>query len=121
MRPLKNLCEVAVIGGGLAGLSAACHVARLGRLVTLFEGTGLYGGLVAKLHGDGHIPGAYSMPFTSVVAGSGGYSFEIDNIAYAGSAGTSGAPVPEPWSVGLLAFGLLGIGYTAARRSARTI
>jgi thioredoxin reductase (NADPH) len=46
-RPLKNLCEVAVIGGGLAGLSAARHAARLGRLVTLFEGSGLYGGLVA--------------------------------------------------------------------------
>ena len=47
MRPLKNLCEVAVIGGGLAGLSAARHAARLGRLVTLFEGTPLFGGLVA--------------------------------------------------------------------------
>src|SRR3546814_11869342 len=37
MRPLKNLCEVAVIGGGLAGLTAAHHAARLGALVTLFE------------------------------------------------------------------------------------
>jgi thioredoxin reductase (NADPH) len=50
MRPLKNLSEVAVIGGGLAGLSAARHAARLGRLVTLFEGTGLYGGQVATVH-----------------------------------------------------------------------
>ncbi|MDE2597386.1 MAG: FAD-dependent oxidoreductase [Sphingomonadales bacterium] len=41
--------EVAVIGGGLAGLSAALHGARLGRLVTLFEGSGLYGGLVATV------------------------------------------------------------------------
>jgi thioredoxin reductase (NADPH) len=49
MRPLKNLCEVAVIGGGLAGLSAARHAARLGRLVTLFESTGLFGGLVATV------------------------------------------------------------------------
>lgn len=31
----------------------------------------LYGGLFAKLHGDGHIPGAYSLPFTSVVDGNG--------------------------------------------------
>lgn len=47
MRPLKNTCEVAVIGGGLAGLAAARHAARLGRLVTLFEGSGMYGGQVA--------------------------------------------------------------------------
>jgi thioredoxin reductase (NADPH) len=49
MRPLKNLCEVAVIGGGLAGLSAARHAVRLGNLVTLFEGTALFGGLVATV------------------------------------------------------------------------
>jgi thioredoxin reductase (NADPH) len=49
MRPLKNLSEVAVIGGGLAGLSAARHAARLGRLVTLFEGSALFGGLVATV------------------------------------------------------------------------
>jgi thioredoxin reductase (NADPH) len=48
-RPLKNMCEVAVIGGGMAGLSAARHAARLGRLVTLFEGTGMYGGQVATV------------------------------------------------------------------------
>jgi thioredoxin reductase (NADPH) len=50
MRPLKNMCEVAVIGGGLAGLSAACHAARLGQLVTLFEGSAMFGGLVATVH-----------------------------------------------------------------------
>jgi thioredoxin reductase (NADPH) len=62
MRPLKNLCEVAVIGGGLAGLSAARHAARLGRLVTLFEESGLYGGQLATVgHVDGlPLPGAYS-------------------------------------------------------------
>lgn len=48
-RPLKNLCEIAVIGGGLAGLAAARHAARLGRLVTLFEGSGMYGGQVATV------------------------------------------------------------------------
>jgi thioredoxin reductase (NADPH) len=54
MRPLRNSCEVAVIGGGLAGLSAACHMARLGRLVTLFESSYMFGGLVAtvdEVHG----------------------------------------------------------------------
>ena len=61
-RPLKNLCEVAVIGGGLAGLAAARHAARLGRLVTLFEGSGLWGGQVATVdHVDGlPIPGNFS-------------------------------------------------------------
>jgi thioredoxin reductase (NADPH) len=62
MRPLKNLCEVAVIGGGLAGLSAARHAARLGRLVTLFEPTGFFGGLVATVDDvDGlPVPGKFS-------------------------------------------------------------
>ena len=62
MRPLKNMCEVAVIGGGLAGLSAARHAARLGRLVTLFESTGLYGGQVATIDEvDGLlVPGKFS-------------------------------------------------------------
>jgi thioredoxin reductase (NADPH) len=62
MRPLKNSHEIAVIGGGLAGLSAACHAARLGHSVTLFEGSGLYGGLVATTNEvDGlPMPGIFS-------------------------------------------------------------
>jgi|HubBroStandDraft_6_1064221.scaffolds.fasta_scaffold166219_1 thioredoxin reductase (NADPH) len=62
MRPLKNLCEIAVIGGGLAGLCAARHAARLGRLVTLFEGSALFGGLVATVgEVDGvPVPGKFS-------------------------------------------------------------
>ena len=61
-RSLKNLCEIAVIGGGLAGLAAARHAARLGRLVTLFEGSGMYGGQLATVdHVDGlPLPGNYS-------------------------------------------------------------
>lgn len=61
-RPLKNPEEIAVIGGGLAGLSAARQAARLGRLVTLFEGSGLYGGLVATIGevDDLPFPGTWS-------------------------------------------------------------
>ncbi len=62
MRSLKNICEVAVIGGGLAGLSAARHAVRLGRLVTLFEASALFGGLVATVgEVDGlPVPGKFS-------------------------------------------------------------
>jgi thioredoxin reductase (NADPH) len=62
MRPLKNTCQIAVVGGGLAGLTAARHAARLGCLVTLFEATGLYGGLVATTSEvDGlSVPGVFS-------------------------------------------------------------
>ena len=62
MRSLKNICEVAVIGGGLAGLSAARHAVRLGRLVTLFEASALFGGLVATIgEVDGlPVPGRFS-------------------------------------------------------------
>src|SRR5262245_32356699 len=62
MRPLKNLCEVAVIGGGIAGLCAARHAARLGRCVTLFESSALFGGLVATVgEVDGlPVPGRFS-------------------------------------------------------------
>jgi thioredoxin reductase (NADPH) len=62
VRPLKNLCEVAVIGGGLAGLCAARHVARLGRQTTLFEASGFFGGLVATIDEiDGlPVPGKFS-------------------------------------------------------------
>jgi thioredoxin reductase (NADPH) len=62
MRPLKNSCEVAVVGGGLAGLCAARHAARLGRLVTLFESSALWGGLIATVgEVDGLlVPGKFS-------------------------------------------------------------
>ena len=53
-KPLKNLEEIVVVGGGMAGLAAARHAARLGRLVTLFEGSGLYGGQIATI---GHVEG----------------------------------------------------------------
>jgi len=62
VRPLRNLCEIAVIGGGLAGLCAARHTAMLGRYVTLFEGGGMYGGQIATVDEvDGvPVPGKFS-------------------------------------------------------------
>jgi thioredoxin reductase (NADPH) len=62
MRPLKNMCEVAIIGGGLAGLAAASQAVRLGRFVTMFENSGMFGGQVATVHEvDGlPVPGAFS-------------------------------------------------------------
>ena len=62
MRPLKNLCDLAVIGGGMAGLTAARHAAQLGCAVTLFEGSGLFGGQVATL---GHVDGTGAGPAPS--------------------------------------------------------
>lgn len=56
LRPLKNLCEIAVIGGGLAGLCAARHAAQLGRYVTIFEGSGMYGGQVATIDEVDSVP-----------------------------------------------------------------
>jgi thioredoxin reductase (NADPH) len=56
------MSEIAVIGGGLAGLSAARHAARLGCLVTLFESSALFGGIVATIGElDGiPVPGKFS-------------------------------------------------------------
>ena len=45
----STICDVAVIGGGLAGLSAAVRAAAGGASVICFEGAPLYGGLVANV------------------------------------------------------------------------
>jgi phytoene desaturase len=44
---------IGIIGGGLAGLSAACVLAARGRKVTLFERNLWLGGKAAQLQGDG--------------------------------------------------------------------
>lgn len=56
MRPLKNQSEIIVIGGGLAGLSAAAQAARLGKMVTIFEGSGMFGGQVATVDAVDGVP-----------------------------------------------------------------
>lgn len=51
--------EVAVIGGGFAGLSAALTLARAGRGVTVFEATTIGSGAAARAAGSlGHVPKA---------------------------------------------------------------
>lgn len=44
---------IGIIGGGLAGLSAACVLAARGHRVTLFERNAWLGGKAAQLRGDG--------------------------------------------------------------------
>jgi len=44
---------IGIIGGGLAGLSAACVLAARGHRVTLFEGNDWLGGKAARLSGGG--------------------------------------------------------------------
>src|SRR6187399_2367520 len=44
---------IGIIGGGLAGLSAACVLAARGRKVILFERNAWLGGKAAQLVGDG--------------------------------------------------------------------
>ena len=46
---MTNQCELAVIGGGIAGLTAAWNAAGRGAQVTLFEESGRFGGLVANI------------------------------------------------------------------------
>lgn len=52
LRQLRNL-NVAVVGGGLAGLSAACVLAARGHSVTLFEKNSWVGGKAAVYRADG--------------------------------------------------------------------
>ena len=47
--------DVVVIGGGLAGLSAACYLARAGVAVTLFEKASSLGGRAATQNHDGYL------------------------------------------------------------------
>ena len=47
--------DVAVVGGGMAGLIAACYLARAGLGVTVFERTPYLGGRAATLEADGFL------------------------------------------------------------------
>jgi len=54
--------EVVVVGGGIAGLSAALHAAQSGRFVTVLENAAAHGGQIATVgHVEGlPIPGVFS-------------------------------------------------------------
>lgn len=45
--------EILILGGGIAGISAACHAARAGREAVVFEAKERYGGLLDHFHVDG--------------------------------------------------------------------
>src|SRR5579883_495098 len=47
--------KAAVIGGGIAGLSAACELARSGIEFTLYEASNRLGGIVETVHRDGFV------------------------------------------------------------------
>lgn len=47
--------DVAVVGGGMAGLTAACYLARAGLGVTVFEKAPYLGGRAATLESDGFL------------------------------------------------------------------
>jgi phytoene dehydrogenase-like protein len=54
--------DVVVIGGGMAGLSAACYLARAGVAVTLFEKASSLGGRAATQNHDGYFSTEASTP-----------------------------------------------------------
>lgn len=55
MNPLPDSCEIAVVGAGLAGLSAARQLHQVGRDVQVFESSDGVGGRVRSDHVDGFI------------------------------------------------------------------
>jgi phytoene dehydrogenase-like protein len=54
MNPHDHSTDVVVVGGGLAGLSAACYLGRAGVAVTLFEQAAELGGRAATRHEAGY-------------------------------------------------------------------
>ncbi|MGE5526904.1 MAG: NAD(P)/FAD-dependent oxidoreductase [Rhodospirillaceae bacterium] len=49
-RRRRDIWDVVIIGGGIAGLTAAWHAARRGLATALFEGAPAHGGLVANVN-----------------------------------------------------------------------
>jgi protoporphyrinogen oxidase len=55
MESLRTQQEVAVLGGGIAGLSAAWKLAEAGVGVNLYEAAPVLGGMAGSMHRDGYI------------------------------------------------------------------
>jgi phytoene dehydrogenase-like protein len=55
MEPKLAQTDVVVVGGGMAGLTAACYLARAGLEVTVFEKAQILGGRVATRESDGFV------------------------------------------------------------------
>jgi len=78
--------------------------------------------IFAAAAGDQGVNGTFyanivsSLAFDSVVATSTQYAFEFDNVAY--NPTDPGQPVPEPFSLGLMGLGVLGLGLMRRRNAA---
>ncbi len=48
-----SMKSVAIIGGGITGLTAAFNLQQRGVPVTLYEGSGRIGGVIRTVHEDG--------------------------------------------------------------------
>src|SRR5258708_3105275 len=55
MKSAPTVVDVAIVGGGMAGLTAATYLARAGKTVTLFEKAGNLGGRGATSNHDGYL------------------------------------------------------------------